>query len=304
MLSVPAGINWEIIVIDNASTDDTASVSQKEWLQYNLPDISFTILNEPRPRKYYALATGVENAKYEYIIICDDDNWLDRTYLGQAYETIHSNPLFGAVGGQGIAVSDKELPGWFWEIQNNYATGAQMEGSGDISAKGYLWGAGMIFRRSLYKKVNDNLPSLLLGPTQEETARAEDVELCMRFLLAGYRLYYDAKLIFSHYIEPGKLIDNYREKLLDVSEYENRILNLYRKQIQINNLSGIKRILLLCTSWLRYIISRIFPQNRKWHSVYEAEIIYLLSGFKLLMVSDEVVKMRQLNLDLAPIRVA
>lgn len=296
---VPVEIDWEIIVVDNASTEDTAEVARTEWQQYHLPGVDFTVLNEPRPRKYYALEKGVNNAKYEYIIICDDDNRLNDNYVARAYQTINSNTQFAAVGGQGIAVADQDIPAWFEQYQHIYAVGKPAVTSGDLSAKGYLWGAGMVFRKSLYQKANHQVPSLLLGPNQNESARAEDVELCMRFLLVGYLLYYDEGLVFSHHISSDRLTETYRDKLLDVKPHENRVLNLYRKQIGFNNLSTLKKSTLLIASWFRYLICKRFPGIKKWHYAYEAEIIYLLNGFKAETISDEAIQIRQLNLSLS-----
>ncbi|MET3979695.1 glycosyltransferase involved in cell wall biosynthesis [Mucilaginibacter sp. UYP25] len=296
---VSPAINWEVIVIDNASTDDTFTVASAEWQQYDLPNIDFTVLSETRPRKYHALSTGVDKAKYEYIVICDDDNWLSNNYINEAFQIINSNPLLAAVGGQGIAVSDIDIPVWFWDCQNSYAVGKPNASSADITAKGYLWGAGMILRRSLYKEVNRDLPAILLGPSQNETARAEDIELCMRFVLAGYRLYYDEALVFSHYILPNRLAEGYKDGLLKINQYQELVLNLYRKQIAINRLSATKKCILLCTSLIRFSICKIFPRIKKWHYAYEAETIFLTNGCKLAEVSDEAIKIKQLSLNLS-----
>ncbi|MEO3404314.1 glycosyltransferase [Mucilaginibacter sp. CAU 1740] len=301
---VPAEINWEIIIVDNASTDATAEVARSEWQQYDLPNVGFSILTESRPRKYYALATGVNNAKYEYIVICDDDNWLNAGYINKAYQTINTKPLVAAAGGQGIAVTEKEIPSWFAQYQQIYAVGKPAATSGDVSTKGYLWGAGMVFRKSLYQKVNRDISSLLLGPDKTESARAEDVELCMRFILAGYSLYYDEELVFKHHISSDRLTEKYRDKLLNVNDHETRVLNLYRKQIGINSLSALKKNLLLVASWLRYLACKIIPGIKKWHYAYEAEVIYLLNGTKMAGVSDDAIRVRELNLSLSKKAVA
>ncbi|MFD0765437.1 glycosyltransferase [Mucilaginibacter lutimaris] len=296
---VSPGLSWEIIIVDNASTDASGLVAVAEWQRYNLPDVGFSVLNEPRPRKYYALKKGVNFARYEYIIVCDDDNWLNAGYVNYAYQTIKSKPQVAAVGGQGIAVTEGKIPAWFEQYQQIYAVGRPAATSRDISARKYLWGAGLTFRRSLYQKVNRYTSSLLLGPDQTENARAEDVELCMRFILAGYRLYYEEKLIFHHHIPSQKLTEDYRDMLLNVSPHETRVLNLYRKQISINHLSGIKRSFLLASSRLRYLICRIFPQIKKWHYAYEAETIYLTNGLELAGISAEAIRIRHLNLSLS-----
>lgn len=296
---VPAEINWEVIIIDNASTDNTSTTARFEWQQYYLPTVGFEVLNEPRPRKYHAISTGVDHARYECIIICDDDNWLNEFYVDRAFKAIQADKQIAAAGGRGIAVADEEIPDWFWQYQHNYAVGSQNNTSGDVSAKGYLWGAGMVFRRSIYKKVYRNSSAILLGPAGQESGRAEDVELCLRFLLAGYRLYYDEGLIFKHYLHGNRLTDKYKQGLLNVSPYENCVLNLYHKQIRINNLPALQKHMLLSMSFFRYLLCKLFPLIRRWNYSYEAEMIYLLSGLKPAPVSDEAIKIRQLNIHLS-----
>lgn len=296
---VSTEIPWEIIVVDNNSTDNTYQLAKSEWQQYHLPSVTFTVLSEPKPGKYYALTTGVTQAKYEYIIICDDDNWLGEQYVENAFRVMQSDTSIAAAGGQGIAVADEEIPDWFWAHQHRYAVGPQNDASGEVTNRGYLQGAGMAFRNSLYRKVFLTSPSILLGPDGKSDGHGEDVELCMRFILAGYKLYYDAELVFKHYIHGKRLTENYKQSLLQAGEFEGRVLNLYCKQIQINNSSPPERYLLLCASWSRYLICKAMPGNGKWNYLHEAEIIYLLSGRKTARISDEVVKIRVLNLSLA-----
>ncbi|AYL97248.1 glycosyltransferase [Mucilaginibacter celer] len=296
---VPAEISWEIIVVDNNSADDTFNKAKQIWEAYKLPQIKYTVLSEPKPGKHHALTTGVHYAGYEYIVICDDDNRLADNYIKEAYFFMEANSAFGAAGGQGIVAADVEIPAWFWQHQRSYAVGKQNPVSGDVTANGYLWGAGMVFRKSLYIKVYSSIPAILAGPDGSGAGRGEDVELCMRFILAGYRLYYHDELVFTHYMHSNRLGDTYRLQHLNLNPNEERILNLYRKQIQLNKLSGAGKLLLLCTSLFRYLFSKTLAQTSKWHYLYEAEIFFLLSGIKLSQLAAEVAGIRKLNQILA-----
>ncbi|MCQ6957277.1 glycosyltransferase [Mucilaginibacter aquariorum] len=295
---VRPAIDWEIIVVDNASTDDTAEVANKEWDRYQLPKVAFKVVNEPKPGKHNALNTGIGCSTYEYVIICDDDNWLNNDYIGKAYEIMRLEPLVGAAGGQGIAITEMQLPDWFGRYQYAYAVGKQRERTGYLPYAQYIWGAGMVFRKSLYKKVYKNLPSFLTGPHTDTLARGEDVEFCFRIQLAGCKLYYNDGLIFKHYMPAERLTTTYQRKLLGGSAFESRILNLYTRQIKINNLPIYKKTLLLCLVFIRYVVSRVFPDS-KWVTSYESESFYQFTGFRLSDVADDTIKIRKLSQELS-----
>jgi hypothetical protein len=53
----------------------------------------------PGPGLAYARRRGVMEAAYEYIVFCDDDNWLAPDYLSIAREILF-DPKVGAAGGQ------------------------------------------------------------------------------------------------------------------------------------------------------------------------------------------------------------
>jgi glycosyltransferase involved in cell wall biosynthesis len=294
---VPQHISWEIIIIDNASTDNTGETAYKEWDKYQLPNIGFKVLNEPVPGKHYALNTGISCSAYEYVIICDDDNWLYNDYIEKAWQIMQSDPTVGAAGGQGIAIAEAELPEWFGQSQHSYAVGKQGDKTGYLPNSKYIWGAGMIFRKSLYNKVYKNLPSFLTGPNTDTLARGEDVEFCFRVLLAGYKLYYNEGLIFKHYLPKERLTEAYQQELLTGNAFETRILNLYNNQVKIRYMPFYEKALLLGLSMVRYIISKINPKSR-WSYMYESEVIYQVTGLQLADVSTESVKIRSLSLQL------
>jgi glycosyltransferase involved in cell wall biosynthesis len=296
---VPGSLEWEVIVIDNASTDETTTIAWREWSKYGGPTLKFKIINEPSPGKSNALRTGINNALYEYIIICDDDNWLVNDYIETSFRIMQADHRIGAAGGQGIAVSDIQVPEWFLSYQHAYAIGAQSDKIGNISPKKYLWGAGMVFRRSLYKSVYEKVPSFLAGPLANTLSRGEDVEFCMRILFSGYNLYYDDTLIFQHYLPAERLTVAYREKLFKGYDYERRILDTYTKQLYINDLSPFKRVALLCSSLVRYMISKA-TFCIIWDHIVEAEVIYLLTDVQLSRITDEICKIRQLYKELSP----
>jgi glycosyltransferase involved in cell wall biosynthesis len=284
---VPASLKWEVIVVDNASDDETAATAAAEWRKYCLPNVVFKVLSEPIPGKNNALHKGVEDAAFEYVVICDDDNRLNENYLEKAFEIMRSDLRIGAASGQGIPVSEITLPDWFASCQHAYAVGKQGSGSGDISPKEYLWGAGMIFRKSLYIRIYAQFPSFLTGPNGTGNIRGEDVEFCLRILLAGFKLYYDDALVYKHFLPSERLTLAYRQKLYETHPYEKRILNLYNRQLYLCRLSWLKKAYFLFLSLVRFCISKIRAKSR-WDYIHEAEMISLLTGISLIKVPGEV----------------
>jgi glycosyltransferase involved in cell wall biosynthesis len=213
--NVSPGIPWEIIIVNNNSADDTKEVAHRELAGYDWGQARYKVVDEPRAGLSYAREKGVDEAAYNYLLFCDDDNWLDAGYLQTAYDFLEVHPGYAAVGGRSEAAFEEGVvaPDWFGDYQMGYAVGPQGE-EGDITARGYLWGAGVTFRKSVYKAVvNPALPSLLTDRKGNELSSGGDSEMCLRFVIVGYRLYYTEKLTFAHFITENRLTIEYREKL-------------------------------------------------------------------------------------------
>jgi len=89
----PPAALWELLVIDNASTDDTAEVARLCWQNGPAP---LRVINEPRLGLRYAIERGFFEARYEFLGFVDDDNWVDHDWVRMAYEIISSDASLGA----------------------------------------------------------------------------------------------------------------------------------------------------------------------------------------------------------------
>ncbi|WP_057936049.1 glycosyltransferase [Algoriphagus resistens] len=199
---------WEIVVINNASTDETATVVKKFFTSHSSKKLKWKLVEEKTPGLVYAKFKGIAECLYPYLLFCDDDNWLFPDYLVNAADILSKNNQIGALGGKGIAVFEGEKPNWFEKYYSTFAVGSQINHLGDNSARlGYVYGAGAIFKTNILKEIIDSGFQLALtGRKGDILISGEDVELCYLVQIKGYELHYSERLAFYHWI-PRKRTD-------------------------------------------------------------------------------------------------
>lgn len=233
---VPEGIPWEIIFIDNNSSDDSSVVVQKTWdaISYK-PKVRLTCLSETTPGKYYALNKGLKKAKYRYFIIVDDDNRLSPDYVAQAFELIDNQDHIGAIGSYTQAAFDANMPQeptWLKKSAERYALGEQGS-DGDVSYRKHLWGAGLVSRTDLYLKIYEKFPSFLINFSQKNILVVEDTEYCLRLLLRGFQLHYSSKLKLFHFIPNERLTQEYWTKLNYNIDQSFEVIDVYYMAVKV-----------------------------------------------------------------------
>jgi glycosyltransferase involved in cell wall biosynthesis len=202
---MPSSVAWELIIVDNNSSDNTTAIAKKEWEKYRLT-VPFKIVTELVPGSIYAKKKGVNESSYDLLLFCDDDNWLGKNYLLYAYEIMMLHTNVAVLGGRSEANTEIEKPFWFDRFQKNYAIGEPLLKSGIANARRYLAGAGMVVRRSALKALDElSFQPMLIGRKGKQLSAGEDSELCLVLLFLGYDLYYDERLKFIHFVSAKKL---------------------------------------------------------------------------------------------------
>lgn len=227
---VPSHVPWEVILVNNASTDETVKVAEKIWAENNPQFVPLIILEQPIPGLVHAKELGLAASNYEYCLFCDDDNWLSEDYVRISFEMMEKEPLVGALGGQGEDCCEICAPKWFHSFKGAYAVGPQAKESGDVSfSRGYVYGAGAVFRKSaLFQLREKGFKSLLIGRKGETASSGEDKELCFGLLIIGFRIWYDERLKFKHFIPKERLTEEYAKKILNGFIQASPILTLYK----------------------------------------------------------------------------
>lgn len=198
-------LNWEVIFVDNNSTDDSAIVASENWKASRIA-VPFRIVEESKPGLIFARIAGVKAATYETVVFCDDDNWLKADYLHTAHEAICSNSKAGIIGGEGIGFFEGDVPEWFSYFHTAYAIGRPVKNAGSVRNRGFIAGAGMVIRKSVFLSLLQiNYRFLLTGRLANKLYSGEDAEICSLYLFLGFDLCFDERLIFYHYIPERRL---------------------------------------------------------------------------------------------------
>jgi glycosyltransferase involved in cell wall biosynthesis len=210
---LPASVSAEVIVVDNASTDDTDRVARSSWSAESA--IPLRIAREDSLGLSFARVRGWKEARAELVAFIDDDNWLPEHWAHTAVEIMQAHPEVAACGGPAEPVFEIEPPFWFVRYAENFATGSQSEYNGDVTdTRPVLWGAGLTVRkRDLQLLESAGHATLGSDRRGQQLTAGGDTELCFALTRMGGRLWYDDRLKLRHFIPAGRLRWEYVRRL-------------------------------------------------------------------------------------------
>ncbi len=269
-------IRWEVIVCDNGSTDDTATIVRR--YQQNWP------IESPLHYRFAAKQgaasarqLGVESAEGELIAFLDDDNLPSQDWLAQAYRFANAYPQAGAFGSQIHGKFETELPP---ELENIQCFLAIIE-RGDQphryepATKILPPAAGLVVRTRAWL---DSVPAQLFLNNKGKSAglASEDLEAILHIQKSGWEVWYNPDMVIRHDIPEGRLRKDYLVTLfccVGLSRFHIRLLGIeswkyplaipayvandirklalhrmrYGRQDQLNTVESCQRVLLAST---------------------------------------------------------
>jgi glycosyltransferase involved in cell wall biosynthesis len=216
---------WEIILVNNNSSDATKTVAKKLWRSYGTATI-LKVVDAPKPGLSHAREVGMRAAKYNLFLWCDDDNWLCNTYVQTAFNIMKAQADIGALGGWCEAAFEGDKPAWFASQSRYFAVSRQGKKSGDITKKkGCVYGAGMVLRKSHWLQLKElGFTHLLSDRVGKQLSSGGDTEYCYALRLLGYKMWFDSRLYFTHFMAEGRLRLDYVSKMRKAMAHSNFML--------------------------------------------------------------------------------
>lgn len=203
---VPRNIEWEILVADNNSTDQTRQVVEDLCRRH--PG-RFRYLFEPRQGKSHALNAGVRAAQGKVCAFTDDDVLVEPTWLYDLTSMLHCGQWAGA-GGRTFPAREFVSPRWM-SLNGPQGLGGPLCGTFDAGElPGVLdrppYGANMAFRKDMFEKYGGF--RIDVGPPPKKV-QGEDTEFGLRLMLAGELLFYEPSAIVRHPVLEERLSKKY-----------------------------------------------------------------------------------------------
>lgn len=182
-LVVPDGVRWELIVVDNASTDSTASMLAS--LQSRLP---MRVVHERVPGLSRARNTGIAAARGDLLLFTDDDCLPDARWLVTIRDEFSRAPSLDVLGGRVELFDQRDRP----------TTTRTSRERGEISVAFNLdgiIGCNLAVRRSALAAIGPFDVGLGGGTG---AGAGEDVDFVYRSLRAGLRVEYSPDALVYH----------------------------------------------------------------------------------------------------------
>ena len=204
-LQKQVSFSFEVVLVDNNSTDKTSVVAQKLFLKYNI--VNYQIVFESTKGLIYARKCGVLNAKHDILVFCDDDNWLEVNYLFNVALGFNIYPDAGILGSWSEAVFDENqiVPIWFNSVKECFAVIDKPSFDRECN---FVVGAGMAIRKKIAEAIF-NEKFQFIGRKGNLLLSGEDNEICEKTIKLGYKVYQLRNLKFTHYLPPNRLTWDY-----------------------------------------------------------------------------------------------
>lgn len=205
---------FELVVIDNNSTDNTASIVKKFISEH--PGLDAHYFFETNKGLSFARNRGITEARSPILCYIDDDVILSTGYVQEMISFFESHPHATGVGGKVIPKYESGTePAWMNKYLNGFVGrvdhGTEIK-KYDQSMK-YPAGCNMTYTKDILHKAG--------GFNNDLTFRSDDKYMFYKVSEISDEIYYLPSAYLQHYIDSHRLtFDNFRKLFLKTGNEE------------------------------------------------------------------------------------
>lgn len=190
-------VPYEVLIVDNNSTDDTRAIVEGAMASSPVP---LHYLFEPRQGVSYGRNTGILHARAPIIAITDDDCHAAPDWVASIVRSFERYPDVDCIGGRVVPEWPDHVPSWFTGLQAGPLAICE-HGDRNLpvdagQAAPCLLTANLASRRSAFDKA---------GMFSTEYPRGQDREIQLRMWRAGCRGLYVPDIVVTVPIPPERL---------------------------------------------------------------------------------------------------
>ena len=200
---------FELLVVDNNSSDDTRAIVQREAAA----DRRVRYLFEPQQGLSHARNAGINATSAPIIAFTDDDVRAGSDWVAALFRAFLEFPDASIVGGRVLPMWPSPPPAW---LTADHWSPLAIVDYGDAPIRitpadpRCLVGANMAFRRSVFESIG--MFATDFQRVGNRIGSLEDHEFLLRLLRAGLTGVYDPRVIIHAEVQPNRLEREYHRR--------------------------------------------------------------------------------------------
>jgi glycosyltransferase involved in cell wall biosynthesis len=272
-------VRYEIILVDNNSTDQTRSFCESYAATCPVP---IRYIFEPRQGVSYARNTGITVARAPILAFTDDDITVSSNWIQSIKRAFDEHPDVYGIGGKVIPEGDFALPKWLTRDQW-YPLAIQDYGNSPLRMNAEnplgLVSANLALRRAAFERIG--LFSIALQRIKDGIGSAEDHDLHLRLYEAGLEELYLPEIVVTTEVQPERLTRAYHRRwhrgnghfcaLMRDPQIEQSVARLFDVPAYL-----YKQTLIDVLGWLRYTLAG----NSREAFLRETRICFFMGFFR------------------------
>lgn len=267
--------DFELIIVDNGSTDNSLTVIKQIYPQSIVIKLPQNIGFSP------AVNLGIKRARGKYIVLINNDTKVDSRCLDYLVRAADEHPETGMVAAKMLNFFQPELVD---------SAGDYIDAVGHANNIGLGKKDGRIFNRSKYiflvtgggglfkREVFDGVGLL----DDDYFAYFEDVDLCLRAQMAGFKAWYEPKAVIFHIHKATSSRNKPFTEYLQFRNMTMTIIKNFPKGLLLRDFNWLK-IILVNINTVRFLATQgLLAQALK------AEFYILANFFRILKKRREI----------------
>ncbi len=204
--SIPKNI-YEVIVVDNNSTDNTAALCHQYISTHTTFNVRYEL--EKQQGASFARNKGAALAQTQLLVFMDDDAIAEKDYLHTILLFYKNNPEVSGLGGRIIPLYIPEKPNWMSyyvsSLVGNFDYSTQIE---EFKPGKYPLESNMIIKKEDFDLVG-GFNTALPGVVGTLRIGGEGKDFFLKLQKRGKRIFYHPQAVVHHVVEVAKLTPEY-----------------------------------------------------------------------------------------------